>query len=379
MSLSGGLLYVLQLTAILVLTRNTVCLARPSPPSLFAAPSILSPNASSVWTAGSVQPVRWRWDYGGLDVPANKHGQVVLGYYNPSGDSHARYEYHDQPLANGFLLSHEVVNIVVPDALPGGHHYYVLLLGDAPARSHSALFSIDNPTSTTPSTQTPSSTEFPEAFPPSLRVLVLPPRHTSTPGSAPPPVLGVAHKHGLAPSTVTARATESKSFIRMPSVAFLQFLAGLLLGALLFRPVVRLTRDMLLAIAARRNAPRSESVLLPASGDSDSDVHPEAITYAHARPIHPYTSVVSPCLLHHLQQLCTRTITLRAELQEVLEVLDLETLAVITTAGSSLTLAISTHYRHQCCMLDPYDFQLDVSVLCRRSHEEIHVHEDELR
>ncbi|KAI0662239.1 hypothetical protein C8Q70DRAFT_634457 [Cubamyces menziesii] len=168
---------------LLAVVASRGCLAQP----LFAPP-ILSPNASSVWTTGSVQSVRW--DNGGLDIPPNKHGEVVLGYYDPlDEDPGVGHEYYGQPLANGFLISDEVVNVVVPDTVPSGHYYYILLLGDV--RNQSAVFSINNPAS--PSTSTANLT-FPS---------------TISAGSAPSAT--VSHWSPSVTGTATSAATTSSS------------------------------------------------------------------------------------------------------------------------------------------------------------------------
>ncbi|KAH9890004.1 hypothetical protein C8Q73DRAFT_147458 [Cubamyces lactineus] len=192
------------------------------------APPILSPNASSVWTTGSVQSVRW--DNGGLDIPPNKHGEVVLGYYDPlDDDPGSGHEYYDQPLANGFLVSDEVVNVVVPNTIPSGHYYYILLLGDV--RNQSAVFSINNPAS--PSTLTTNLT-FPSTISvggaPSATVSHWSPSGTGT-GTSPLTSAGTTSPSaGSTSATSTATQTNGTSDGRKLSASCIP---GFFLSALL--------------------------------------------------------------------------------------------------------------------------------------------------
>ncbi|KAI0328880.1 hypothetical protein GY45DRAFT_940223 [Cubamyces sp. BRFM 1775] len=187
------------------------------------APPILSPNASSIWTAGSVQSVRW--DNGGLDIPPNKHGEVVLGYYDPlDDDPGVGHEYYGQPLADGFLISDEVVNVVVPNDIPSGHYYYILLLGDV--RNQSAVFSISNPAS--PSTSTANLT-FPSTIAtssaPSATVSHWSPSGTSTPTSA-----ATTLSSGTMSVTSTDTQTKGTSGGRKVST---DYISSFLLGSML--------------------------------------------------------------------------------------------------------------------------------------------------
>ncbi|KAI0657985.1 hypothetical protein C8Q70DRAFT_1107231 [Cubamyces menziesii] len=130
------------------------------------------------------------------------------------------------------------------------------LLGDAPAQAQSAVFTVDNPIH---------------------RILVpsVPPADLAEVFAISP--LGSTGPSERVSASSTPPATSSKGFLRMPSKEFLQFLAGLLLGALLFRPVVCLTRNTLLAMAARRNG--SQSTLLPTTartGEDDTDADADA-------------------------------------------------------------------------------------------------------
>ncbi|KAL7280167.1 hypothetical protein ACG7TL_006586 [Trametes sanguinea] len=103
------------------------------------SPSIIRPNGADVWTVGSVQTIRW--SNAGLDI-TNEQGRVVLGYNDPvTGRTN---EYLVQPLADGFRLADEVVNIVAPE-VPSGDFYYIVLLGNAD--NASPIFSIINPAS----------------------------------------------------------------------------------------------------------------------------------------------------------------------------------------------------------------------------------------
>ncbi|KAI0334545.1 hypothetical protein GY45DRAFT_1426468 [Cubamyces sp. BRFM 1775] len=243
------LLLLVPLSISLLTGRNLGCLAHPHP--LFT-PSILCPNASSVWIAGSVQPVRW--DIAGLDVPPDTHatGQIVLSYSNPPdgdplhvGHEHEQYE-QPQPLADGFPLSDGVVNAVVPSGIPHGGHYYVMRTCTFAARF---LFWETGPV---------------------LEVQPSPSTVREVPIKQPLKSTGSSWS-----ALSTTLATSLHGVIhRLPSKEFLQFLAGFLIGLVLLYPIARITRDMLLALAARQNA-RSQPVLLPTAtseGREDTEV-----------------------------------------------------------------------------------------------------------
>ncbi|OSD07524.1 hypothetical protein PYCCODRAFT_1430780 [Trametes coccinea BRFM310] len=103
-------------------------------------PTMISPNSSDVWTVGEVRSVRW--DNDGFDIPSDNHGIIVLSYEDP--DTGTSTEWYNQPLASGFSISDEVVNVVVPD-VPSGKYYNILLIGDA--QNEGPAFTIINPTS----------------------------------------------------------------------------------------------------------------------------------------------------------------------------------------------------------------------------------------
>ncbi|KAH9890006.1 hypothetical protein C8Q73DRAFT_706302 [Cubamyces lactineus] len=127
-------------------------------------PTILSPNGSSVWTVGSVQTVRW--DNHGTGFATGKTGLVALAYFDPTATTgNWGNDYRGQPLAEGFSIADQVVNIVVPD-VPTGNFYYILML-DA-ANGGSPLFTIINPAS--PKESTANIT-----FPTSLSISSAPP------------------------------------------------------------------------------------------------------------------------------------------------------------------------------------------------------------
>ncbi|KAH9890024.1 hypothetical protein C8Q73DRAFT_652830 [Cubamyces lactineus] len=105
------------------------------------SPEILRPNGADVWTVGQVQTIRW--SNAGLDI-TREQGRVLLGYHNPTDGSDN--EYITTPLADGFLLADEVLNIVVPD-VPSGPFYWIVLLGNVV--NWSPLFTIINPASPT--------------------------------------------------------------------------------------------------------------------------------------------------------------------------------------------------------------------------------------
>ncbi|KAH9890026.1 hypothetical protein C8Q73DRAFT_148303 [Cubamyces lactineus] len=103
-------------------------------------PTILSPNSTDVWDVGDVRTVSW--SNHDLDIPPSQHGEILLGYNEPSTNTSTAY--YQQPLAQGFLISDQVVNVVVP-AVPSGDFYFIVLNGDANAQT--GLFAIVNPAS----------------------------------------------------------------------------------------------------------------------------------------------------------------------------------------------------------------------------------------
>ncbi|KAI0662258.1 hypothetical protein C8Q70DRAFT_964044 [Cubamyces menziesii] len=105
------------------------------------SPVILRPDGADVWTVGQVQTIRW--SNAGLDI-TREQGRVLLGYQDPTDGS--LHEYITNPLADGFFLADEVLNIIVPD-VPSGPFYWIVLLGNA--ANWSPMFTIINPASPT--------------------------------------------------------------------------------------------------------------------------------------------------------------------------------------------------------------------------------------
>ncbi|KAI0662240.1 hypothetical protein C8Q70DRAFT_1051713 [Cubamyces menziesii] len=162
-------------------------------------PTILSPNGSSVWTVGSVQTVRW--DNHGTGFAASKTGSVALAYFNPNDTTdNWGYDYRGQPLAKGFPISDQNVNVVVPD-VPTGNFYYILML-DA-ANGGSPLFTIINPASPKESTENIT-------FPATLSVSSAPPA-TPIPLSTQTSSSGAATSATAPDSSTTSTTTEPTS------------------------------------------------------------------------------------------------------------------------------------------------------------------------
>ncbi|KAI0328856.1 hypothetical protein GY45DRAFT_1325700 [Cubamyces sp. BRFM 1775] len=128
----------LDLSALLL----TVSVLRGSCAYPLFQPTILSPTSTDVWNVGDVKTIRW--SNHDLDIPPNQHGRIVLGYNAPGTNLNTAY--YQQPLADGFLISDLVVNVVVP-AVPSGNFYYIVMSGDANAQT--APFMIINPASPT--------------------------------------------------------------------------------------------------------------------------------------------------------------------------------------------------------------------------------------
>ncbi|KAH9890005.1 hypothetical protein C8Q73DRAFT_147480 [Cubamyces lactineus] len=193
------------------------CFAQP----LFG-PIMLTPNSSTVWTVGSVESVRWcvyhlpliiscddhihimrHRDNRGLDIPANHHGSIVLGYYDPYSQlPDVGHNFLDQPLAEGFLISDEVVNVLVPPNLPSGKYYYLLLGGDA--QNETAVFAIDDPA-------LPSTTAMNLTFPTAISVGQAPSATASSwmPSSTSGVTSPVATSSNATSATATSRTASS--------------------------------------------------------------------------------------------------------------------------------------------------------------------------
>ncbi|KAL1950751.1 hypothetical protein VTO73DRAFT_5875 [Trametes versicolor] len=139
---------VVQCLALLVFAEACAALT-PVDPS--KSPRILRPNGADVWTVGDVATIRWSND--GLGI-TTEVGRLLLGFENP--DNGQTMEFPGQPLADGFALADEVVNVIVP-AVPTGNFYWIALTGNA--ANQSPLFSIVDPAD--PTEGAPGNITFP--------------------------------------------------------------------------------------------------------------------------------------------------------------------------------------------------------------------------
>ncbi|KAI0328858.1 hypothetical protein GY45DRAFT_938302 [Cubamyces sp. BRFM 1775] len=173
------------------------------------SPEILRPDGADVWTVGQVQTIRW--SNAGLDIN-KEQGRVLLGYHNPTDGSDN--EYITNPLADGFFLADEVLNIVVPD-LPSGPFYWIVLLGNA--ANWSPMFTIINPASPTISL---TNVTFPEV----ISVKAAPSATVSHSSST-------THPPSSSTSSASPTATQSTSAAaRGSEILGLRWLCALVLG-----------------------------------------------------------------------------------------------------------------------------------------------------
>ncbi|PPQ79853.1 hypothetical protein CVT24_003497 [Panaeolus cyanescens] len=103
----------------------------PPPPVMISrdviTPKIIQPDASAVWSVGSVQVVSWDTS----DLPpdseiTNPIGKVVLGY-DENGSLNLDF---DNPLVQGFNLRDGNVTLTVPDVVPRDD-YLIVLYGNS--------------------------------------------------------------------------------------------------------------------------------------------------------------------------------------------------------------------------------------------------------
>ncbi|TDL17212.1 hypothetical protein BD410DRAFT_776335 [Rickenella mellea] len=156
-------------------------------------PPITSPDASTVWTVGSKETVKW--DISSKpQVVSSFSGTLVLGFLDNTEGEHLML---DSPLAQGFNLTDATVDIVVPN-LPARNDYIVVLMGDS--GNASPKFTIANSSIENPASSSSSSLTTPTA-PPSIQ-------HTpTTAGGADT----TANSLGLSASTPSASSSSSST------------------------------------------------------------------------------------------------------------------------------------------------------------------------
>ncbi|KAI0639639.1 hypothetical protein C8Q77DRAFT_1152603 [Trametes polyzona] len=96
------------------------------------SPPIVSPDADTVWKAGSMVKVVWDTSSRPRRV-TNWNGKIVLGYLE-DGDENNEHLNFDHPLADGFNLTHGHIMVRVPDVTPS-NEYIIVLFGDSGNRS----------------------------------------------------------------------------------------------------------------------------------------------------------------------------------------------------------------------------------------------------
>ncbi|KAI9063628.1 hypothetical protein FKP32DRAFT_1676327 [Trametes sanguinea] len=139
------------------------------------APPITAPRSGDVWDVGSRQTIRW--DTAGQPVynalGMSLTGIIWLGYLTNSSDGSSQVNiWPGSPLAVGFPITNEQVDVIVPD-VPTASNYFITGVRDN-TLDMSELFSIYNP-------KDPDATS---AEPASISVSTLPFSSVGPPGTA---------------------------------------------------------------------------------------------------------------------------------------------------------------------------------------------------
>lgn len=96
------------------------------------SPAITSPDAQTVWVAGTTATVTWDTSNPPADV-TNPRGRILLGHVEDGTDEHLDVAH---PLADGFDIRAGKVQVKVPYVSPG-NDYIIVLMGDSGNKSPS--------------------------------------------------------------------------------------------------------------------------------------------------------------------------------------------------------------------------------------------------
>ncbi|KAI0830543.1 hypothetical protein BC628DRAFT_1313000 [Trametes gibbosa] len=96
------------------------------------SPPIIEPDASTVWTVGSMVKVSWDTSTRPEHV-TSWVGKLVLGFTDDNEDTNEHLDLND-PLADGFNLTQGHVMVRVPD-VTASNEYIVVLFGDSGNKS----------------------------------------------------------------------------------------------------------------------------------------------------------------------------------------------------------------------------------------------------
>ncbi|OSD08028.1 hypothetical protein PYCCODRAFT_1430217 [Trametes coccinea BRFM310] len=128
-----------------------------------APPPIIAPRSGDVWPVGSTQTIKWSTQGVQVFQPDGKPipGTILLGHLTNDTGGSGFFLWVETPLANGFPLANQEVQVVVPD-VPTASDYFIAM--DI-SNNLSQLFTIQNPkdpkgTSAEPSTISVSTLPF---------------------------------------------------------------------------------------------------------------------------------------------------------------------------------------------------------------------------
>ncbi|EGN98373.1 hypothetical protein SERLA73DRAFT_161174 [Serpula lacrymans var. lacrymans S7.3] len=118
------------LYSVLLLITSTDASIKPRDTRIVHNPSVINPNADTIWHAGS--SVTITWDTSTVPLGNKSKGKVVLGYLEKGkSDEHLDIEH---PLAENFYIEDGFVQITAPDVSPR-NDYIVVLFGDSGNKS----------------------------------------------------------------------------------------------------------------------------------------------------------------------------------------------------------------------------------------------------
>ncbi|OSD08030.1 hypothetical protein PYCCODRAFT_1430218 [Trametes coccinea BRFM310] len=164
-----------------------------------APPPIIAPRSGDIWPVGSTQTIKWSAQGVQVFTPAGKPipGTIWLGHLTNSTSGF--WLWVDTPLADGFALASEEVQIIVPN-VPTASDYFIAM--DI-SNNLSQLFTIQNPDDPKGTSAEPSTI--------SVSTLPISSFSVSTTGSGTTSATGSVNATSTSASSDTSGATSSAS------------------------------------------------------------------------------------------------------------------------------------------------------------------------